>query len=203
MATSFIPRALLAISYTSVLAALFFAVDAHSTSVSYSETVSGDLPYLYPGDSFNVLNLGVGQNTVFGQLSSPFDNDTFAFTVPQSMQVSSISLSFSQGTAVGYYGLSVSAGYGLSPGIGLPYAPYPNGDFAQSVNFSTGASPSVLFPLAKPLGAGTYTIGDFYHNNFASGYEDYTFTLGVTSTVQPPPKVFGISIGQNDESGIR
>lgn len=157
----------------------------HAATVSYFESVSGDLSYLYPGDTATVLNLGVGENTVYGRLSSWGDFDTFAFNVPQATQLNSVSLSIGISTATGYFPSNQSATYGLSSGIGLPYAPYPNGANAQTVNFSTTA-PTTLFPLASPLSAGIYTIGDFSHNDFSSGFVDYLYRLNVQSLALPP-----------------
>lgn len=163
-------------------------------TLSYNEFYNGDLSYLYPGDTTTVLNLGVGENTVNGRLSSWGDFDTFAFNVPQATQLNGVSLSFGISTATGYFPSNQSATYGLSSGIGLPYAPYPNGNYAQTVNFST-TNPTSLFPLATPLGAGTYTIGDFTHNDFSSGYVDYSYTLNVQSLAPPPlPESFNRTI---------
>lgn len=171
---------------TLIILSCLAAGGAQATTVSYNEFVSGDLPYLYPNSTASVLNLGVGQNTVYGRLSSWGDFDTFAFSVPQSTQLNSVSLSFGLSTATGYFPSNQSATYGLSSGIGLPYAPYPNGNYAQTVNFSS-TTPTTLFSLAAPLGAGTYTIGDFSHNDFSSGFVDYAYTLNVQSLVPLGP----------------
>lgn len=161
------------------------AAGGAQATLSYNEFYNGDLSYLYPGDTTTVLNLGVGQNTVYGRLSSWGDFDTFAFNVPQASQLNGVSLSFGISTATGYFPSNQSASYGLSSGIGLPYAPYPNGNYAQTVNFST-TNPTPLFPLATPLGAGTYTLGDFVHNDFSGGYVDYAYTLSVQLLTPPP-----------------
>lgn len=63
------------------------AASGAQATVSYNEFVDGDLRYLYPGDTTTVLNLGAGENSVYGRLSSWGDYDTFAFSVPQATQL--------------------------------------------------------------------------------------------------------------------
>ncbi len=171
---------------TIAIGALLPAADVYATPFTYNEAVDGSLPDGYSIGFMNnppVFTLGTGQNTVSGQLSSFTDFDGFAFVVPQSTTLNSITLSFSQATAIGYpqYGISAAAGFGLTPGIGNAFSPA----IHQEVNFGD-ASPQILFPSATPLGPGTYTIGDTYHSNFKGGYENYTYTLNVASLTPSP-----------------
>ena len=164
-----------------------FQVDVQATPFTYSEAISGDLVDGYAlGFIANprVFALGVGQNTISGRISAPDDFDGFAVNVPQGATLSKASLSFTR-PSIGccdFGPFPSSAGFGIDSGVGLAFVP----SITTEVHFTTGTSPTALFPSNTPFRPGTYTIGDYVHNTL-SGFVDYTFSLSLRSLEPPPP----------------
>ena len=147
---------------------------AQAAPFAYSEAISGDLPsgeaLLFFGAP--VFNLEAGVNTISGNLSDIALEgfDSFAFVIPQGYQLSSVKVSYSN--SVNFNGTGLS----LVPGIGVPFG------LATDYLAIHELSPKTLFATTTPLGAGTYSIGNFYLNYASTDpklYLDYTFTLNV------------------------
>jgi hypothetical protein len=147
-----------------VLASLSAQVYA---GIVYSETVDGDLSEFanLPSGTLTTLNFSAGTNTVSGRqtFSSPFDLDSFAFTIPSGSSLVTASL---QTTLAGG---ATSSTWLFYSGSAVPGA----GTSLGSVTNLSG------FPTI-PQGSGTFQLLAFQvPGPFAAGTVDYTFTFDV------------------------
>jgi hypothetical protein len=157
---------------------------ASATAISYTESASGDLPFLLPGP---VFTLDVGVNTVSGTStdapgSGVVDPDSFAFIVPVGMEVTNISYAFTRGggATVAVTGFDLENGNTTASLLGN-----------QSVDLF-GASPVVMFASHLPLSAGTYGIYNFGFGLDGTSdvrwTDNYTWSLTVASTNAAVPE---------------
>ena len=165
----------------SCFAALFapWSTRAHATPIHYNESTDGDLPETAP---FPVLDLGSGANTVSGSSTlttsstaiTGDDFDSFAFTVPAGMQLTSIQYSSHVTNAV-------------NPGLAQfqefldtePSLTAISQEFIQVVPSDPSAGASLSSVL--PVGPGEYLLfqGQFEASADENVSWDYTWTLTV------------------------
>jgi len=180
-----------------ILAAIISPSSLYATSVTYDESINGDLGY---GDSFS---LGQNQNYVTGSVSSgsSVDSDGFYFTIPDNF-VATFSFLSSIDSGGSPYGASFSwelrrltTSGDCSVACMSTYAPY------ASHVFSIGDNVTYLVPAGdedissiSSLSAGTYFLSEVGSASeiILSGSEpwsNYLYTMNYTAAfdVQPIP----------------
>ncbi len=154
---------------TPVLAAAcaaFFALQgsAQAGPLGYDEASDGDVG--------GTLQLGIGENTVAGELSG-YDPDSFVFVVPEGGSLRVISLDIQP--APGQPGQTV----GFSLG---------RGDYEERIASTSIAVPSsgALFSASLPLSAGSYYLSQGLSGLATAQYE-FTLEVEATTPVPVPP----------------
>jgi len=162
---------------------------AAAAPITYSEAASGDLGASLPAPTVFALDAGV--NTVSGTLAflaTGLEQDSFAFSVPAGMQLTSVSFRFTT-TQVGIL-LNGLKYFILDNGNASPVFPFSGSEDVDVL----GASPVLAFTSALPLGAGIYgifdnggrTIGDSATPPPYGFMLDYTWSLTVAPTTAVP-----------------
>jgi hypothetical protein len=169
----------------SCFAALFtpWSTPAHSTPIHYNESTDGDLPETAP---FPVLDLGSGANTISGSSTlttsstaiTDHDFDSFAFTVPAGMQLTSIQYTSQVTSSVNPGLVQFQEFLDTEPSLVAI-----SSEFIQVVPSDPSAGASLSSVL--PVGPGEYLLfqGQFEASTNENANWDYTWTL----TVVPEP----------------
>jgi len=175
-----------------------FVTSAAATPISYSESASGDLGSSLPAPT--VFALDVGVNTISGTNAFTTlvdDRDSFAFSVPAGMQLTSISYSFRSTAAAS---ITNFVRYILDNNNAIHVPPF-LGD--QTVRLGLDVSPLVMFASAVPLGAGTYGISDDTHGRDPVGWtNNYTWSLTVAATATEVPEPASLLLLATGVAGV-
>jgi len=163
---------------------LSVAGSADAIPIAYDEAVSGDLGELIDP---SVGTIDIGDNTVSGTHfylieEGSLDFDSFRFTVPTGVQVTTISLSWvlfpQQGNTFAV------AGYRFQD---LPF-----GTFLEpfAIDYHNAASPLSGFSAVLPVGPGTYRVLSWFVGTITccGWVADYTWTITATAGEQSVPE---------------
>ena len=173
-------RSLVVLLTCALIFVVTFTGKATSATLSYDESVSGDISPFRPNDPLFVFDIGL--NTITGSASrSPSgssDFDNFGFIVPQASVLTSITYEFwnvvtevsGLGTQYGFYEGSVI-----------------NSVFAQIVGPEFDTSPVSLSVASLPFTSGTYNTNQAFTftSGAGAGSWDYTLTFEVQAVPIP------------------
>lgn len=172
---------LILVRVVAAAALVFVSARASATPVSYSESVSGDLPFLLPLTP--PLDFDLGLNTVSGNMHlrpGSGDTDSFAFSIPTGAQLTNINLSLV--TTVDSGTQLANTRWAVVVGNAFSFPPI----VEQQFDLLVGSPGSVLGgALTLPAGLwGIQSYGGTYGGSLEGGVStDYTWTF----TVEPAP----------------
>jgi hypothetical protein len=158
---------------------LLLAAPAFAAPLNYAEALQGDLVHAATPGTLKVLDLDAGLNRVSGRVTAPalfgfgYDADSFAFRVPDGMELWALAL-------------EMVAGAGPQGGIvwRLARDSAQQGGGVQVASLAL-ASPGQTRYGGAPLGAGTHQLG-FASAAFWTGSADWRVTLDVRRTAAVP-----------------
>ena len=158
---------------------------AAATPIHYDESVSGDLVNGLPYDlTTNIGTLGIGANTVTGNLTGPLfadASDEFNFYVSENTRLLNVIFEFSN--VVSYSSLTVFIRKIIDPT--LPTVEF---DYPAIIEIGTDSSPVRVFRPVLPLGTGLYQIstpGSFSFSDSDFLNLDYRWRFVVVPVPEP------------------
>jgi len=167
---------------------------AAAMPIHYDESVSGDLVNGLPYDlTKNIGTLGIGANTVTGNLTGPLfadASDEFNFYIADDTRLLNVIFEFSD--VVSYSSLTVFIRKIIDPT--LPTVEF---DEPARIEMGTDSSPVRVFRPVLPLGAGLYQIstpGSFSFSDSDFLNLDYRWRLVVVPVPEPSTLVL-LSMG--------
>lgn len=164
------------------LAVLVAASPSQASPFTYLESISGDLPSLLP--AANVFAFDSGVNTISGTNSLHLDAqgqccvsdfDSFAFTIPVGMQLTSVSFSWTFAADPGALFGAFDAFRIRSGNTSNSAVPV----LADDIFRIDLSGPRSMFTAALPLGPGTYGVSNYQHNNLWTDNYTWSFSVAV------------------------